>query len=246
MVTYSVSKADFRNPNGANDVCPSTIVSLLESPSFVRTKDTVDGSRRTLEASSTQPLPLWNVRNSIALLMYCQITHIAKEDRIAILALSIHADTANGIVVYHGTPVHTRALHLQVTLLFQPVHEQFQDVDRDWIHLSPFTASRRNKVTPIRNSLLQISTIFVRLATRRTIRSLSQPLLVKEIKPGRVFFIHIILNFLLRDVTLHPPNIGIGHGWSRVQLILVDFTEGGLRQLDFRAFAFRLITRVVG
>ena len=63
-----VGEPDFRNPQGAHDVRPRGVVRLFKRAAFVGTKHALDGAGRRLKATSTQPLTLGNIRNTITVL----------------------------------------------------------------------------------------------------------------------------------------------------------------------------------
>lgn len=86
-------------------MCPACIIRLFESSSLVGTESTVHSSTWRLQAATTQPLALWDVRHTIALLVYCQVTHVAEEDHITVLALSIITDAADSILINKGAGV---------------------------------------------------------------------------------------------------------------------------------------------
>lgn len=78
---------------------PAGVISLFESAALVGTKSTVHGSARRLQAAPAQPLTLWDVGHAVALLVNGQVAHVAKQDHVAILTLSVVADAADGILV---------------------------------------------------------------------------------------------------------------------------------------------------
>lgn len=87
------------DPEGTHYVCPACVVCLFESTSLVGTESTVHSSTGRLQAATTEPLAFWDVGHTVALLVYCQVTHVAEQDHIAVLTLSIVADTADGIFI---------------------------------------------------------------------------------------------------------------------------------------------------
>lgn len=70
--------------------------------------------KQILESSPTKPLALGNVRHAVAVLMHSKVAHVTEQDDIRVLTLSVQADTAYSIVVYHHWCTLSRlvALHL--------------------------------------------------------------------------------------------------------------------------------------
>lgn len=93
------------DPESTHYVCPACVVCLFESPSLIGTESTVNSPARRLQAATTKPLAFWDVGHTIALLVYRQVTHVTEQDHIAVLTLSIIADTANSVFVNEGAGV---------------------------------------------------------------------------------------------------------------------------------------------
>lgn len=93
------------DPERTHDVRPACVVRLFESSSLVRTESTVHGSAWRLQAATTQPLALWDVGHTVALLVYRQVTHVAEQDHIAVLTLSVITDAADSIFIDQGAGV---------------------------------------------------------------------------------------------------------------------------------------------
>lgn len=87
------------DPEGTHHVCPACIVRLFESASLVGTECTVHSSTRRLQAAATQPLALRDIGHAVALLVYCQVTHVAEQDHIAVLTLPVVTDAADSIFI---------------------------------------------------------------------------------------------------------------------------------------------------
>lgn len=86
-------------------MCPACIVCLFESSSLIGTESTVNSPARRLQAATTEPLAFWDVGHAITLLVYRQVTHVTEQDHIAVLTLSIVADTADSIFINEGAGV---------------------------------------------------------------------------------------------------------------------------------------------
>ena len=57
--------------------------------------------RRALD-SPAEPLSLWDVGNTIALLMNRQVAQVAEQNHVGVGRLAIHADAADGVIVHRG------------------------------------------------------------------------------------------------------------------------------------------------
>lgn len=124
---HCVGKADFRDPDGTYHMCPAAIARLLEGATTVRTQNTVNWSLRGLEATAAQPLALWNIGYSIALLVYSQVAGVTEENNIAVEAFIIQAHAAEGVIVNSalgGRP----AAGLLVRFILEPVHQQLKGI----------------------------------------------------------------------------------------------------------------------
>lgn len=95
------------------DVYLSNIIMSYTSP---RTKahNKFCTVKQILESSPTKPLALGNVRHAVAVLMHSKVAHVTEQYDIRVLTLSVQADTAYSIVVYHHWRTLSRlvALHL--------------------------------------------------------------------------------------------------------------------------------------
>lgn len=74
----------------------------------------VSKEKKIPKSSPTKPLALGNVRHAVAVLMNSKVAHVTEKDDIRVLTLSVQADTAYSIVVYHHWRTLSRlmALHL--------------------------------------------------------------------------------------------------------------------------------------
>lgn len=86
-------------------MCPAGIIRLFKSTAFVGAERTVHSSGRRLQAAPTQPLALWDVGNSVTLLMHSQVTHVTEQDDITVLTLAVITNTANGILIHQRAGV---------------------------------------------------------------------------------------------------------------------------------------------
>jgi len=59
--------------------------------------------------------------------MHSQVAHVAEEDDVAVLALPVVADAADGILVHQGVRI-PLVVALEVGLLLQPVHQVLKDL----------------------------------------------------------------------------------------------------------------------
>lgn len=84
---------------------PAGVVRLLEGAPLVGTQGAVHGATRRLQAAATQPLALGDVRHAVALLVHRQVAHVAEQDHVAVLALAVVADAADGVLVDQGAGV---------------------------------------------------------------------------------------------------------------------------------------------
>ncbi|KAG7259953.1 hypothetical protein CRUP_027019 [Coryphaenoides rupestris] len=75
-------------------------------------------------AGPAEPLALRDVGDTVALLVHADVTRVTEEDDVAVSAVSIHADAADGILVHRGAP-------LTQGLLLQAVHEELEEVGGD-------------------------------------------------------------------------------------------------------------------
>lgn len=88
---HCVGESDLGYPESAHNVRPLVAIGLLEGAALVWTQDTINGPTGTLQTPAAQPLTLRNVRDTVTVLVHCQIAHVTKEDDVRVLAFAVHA-----------------------------------------------------------------------------------------------------------------------------------------------------------
>ena len=68
---------------------PAIVVRLLECSIERGAQNAIHGPRRGELAAATEPLALWNVWHTVALLVNRQVAQVAEEDRVRIRALAM-------------------------------------------------------------------------------------------------------------------------------------------------------------
>jgi hypothetical protein len=81
-----------------------------------------------LKTTSTKPLALGNVGDTVAFLMHGQVTHITEQYNIRVFTIAVHADAANGFLVDRNGICTGMLEH---GFLLQPVHQKLEVVCRD-------------------------------------------------------------------------------------------------------------------
>lgn len=123
---HSVSKTYFRDPKSTYYMGPAAIVSLLECTPFVRTQTAIHSPRGGLQAAATQPLAFWDIWHPVALLMHGKVTHVTKQNHIAVLAFTIHTDATHSIIIHGRTLFLACMLALKEGLFLKTIHYQFK------------------------------------------------------------------------------------------------------------------------
>jgi hypothetical protein len=87
-----VSDRDFWNPYSAQEMTPAKCAGLFESAIDVRAEDTRWRSSANLFALPAKPLALRNERHTVTFLVHSQVTPVAENDGIRVLAVPVVAD----------------------------------------------------------------------------------------------------------------------------------------------------------